>query len=139
MKKILILSLFLAISQFSFAQKTVHLDDDTFKKLVFDYEKETEWNYKGKVPAIIDFYANWCGPCKIVAPILEDLAKEYGDKLIIYKVNTKKARNLSTAFGIKSVPSIVFIPKEGQTRIIEGAPPKEILEKAIKDILKVEK
>ena len=139
MKKLLILSLFLIVSQFSFAQKTIHLDDDAFKKIVFDYEKETKWNYKGKVPAIIDFYADWCGPCKKIAPILEVLAKEYGNKLIIYKVNTEKARNLSAAFGTSSIPAILFIPVGAPPQMANGALPKETFEKAIKDILKVEK
>lgn len=139
MKKIIIFSLFLVVAQFSFAQKTIHLDDESFKKLVFDYENDMEWKYKGEVPAIVDFYADWCRPCKVLAPILDELAKEYGEKLIIYKVNTEKARKVSAAFGISSIPSMLFIPKSGQPQMAQGALPKETLEKAIEDVLKVTK
>ena len=139
MKKIIILSAILSLSSLTFAQKTVHLTDVTFKQLVFDYEKDTKWKFKGKKPAIVDFYADWCGPCKTVAPILEQLAKEYGSKLVIYKVNTETARKVSAAFGITSIPSILFIPLNGQPQMSQGALPKATLEKAITDVLKVKK
>jgi thioredoxin len=102
--------------------KVVVLTEAKFKELVWDYDASPqEWKYKGKLPAVIDFYADWCGPCKRVAPIMEKLAKEYDGKIIIYKVNTDQNRELSGVFGIKSIPSILFIPKEGQPAMQPGA------------------
>jgi len=121
------------------AQKPIHIDEATFKKDVFDYENATEWKYLGDKPAIVDFYADWCGPCKRIAPIMEELAEEYDGKIVIYKVNTDKNRNLAAAFGIQSIPSILFIPMEGKPTMGQGAYPKETFERAIKEILKVEK
>ena len=93
---------------------TIHLTSEKFKKDIFDYTTETEWKYKGDVPAIIDFYANWCGPCKMVAPVLEELSNEYDGKLNIYKVDTEIEQELSAVFRIRSIPSILFIPKDKQ-------------------------
>ena len=102
--------------------KVIVLTEAKFKELVWDYEASPqEWKYKGKLPAVIDFYADWCGPCKRVAPIMEKLAKEYDGKIIIYKVNTDQNRELSGVFGIKSIPSILFIPKKGQPAMQPGA------------------
>jgi len=115
-----------------------HLTKDTFKEKVFNYETNKEWKYEGSKPAIIDFYADWCGPCKMVAPILEELKDEYDGKLEIYKVDTEAERELSSMFGIQSIPSILFIPMEGQPQMAMGALPKETFRKAIGDVLKVE-
>ena len=104
---------------------------DTFKSEVFDYTVEKEWNFKGEVPAIIDFYADWCGPCKMVAPILEELSNEYQDKLVIYKVDTEVERELASIFGIRSIPSILFIPVEGRPMMQAGALPKSVLKNII--------
>ncbi|MBA7545358.1 Thioredoxin 1 [subsurface metagenome] len=114
-----------------------HLTKDTFKEKVFNFESNKEWKFEGIRPAIIDFYADWCGPCKIVAPILEELKEEYGDKLDIFKVNTEQERELSSMFGIQSIPSLLFIPAEGQPQMAMGALPKETFQKAIGDVLKV--
>ena len=89
---------------------TVHLTTEKFKEFVFDYKTEQEWKYKGSLPAIIDFYADWCGPCRMVAPVLEELAKEYEGRLLIYKVNTENEPELSAVFGIQSIPTFLFIP-----------------------------
>lgn len=110
---------------------TVKLTADKFKSDIFDYTTEKEWKFKGEHPAIIDFYADWCGPCKMVAPILEELSNEYKDKLTIYKVDTEVEQELSAIFRIRSIPSILFIPKEGQPMMQAGALPKNALKEVI--------
>lgn len=114
-----------------------NLTKETFIEKVFDFESEKEWKFKGDKPAIIDFYADWCGPCKMVAPILEELSKEYAGKVDIYKIDTEEQHELSSAFGIRSIPSILFIPLEGHPEMASGALPKSSLESAIKGTLKV--
>jgi thioredoxin 1 len=118
---------------------TEHLTKESFISKVFDYETNKEWNFKGELPCIIDFYADWCGPCKMVAPILEELSGEYKGKLNVYKVDTEAEQELASVFGIRSIPSLLFVPKEGQPQMALGALPKETLEKAFKDVLGVEK
>ncbi|MDH4089196.1 MAG: thioredoxin domain-containing protein [Cyclobacteriaceae bacterium] len=115
--------------------KTIRLTTEDFKQKVFDYTQEQEWKYRGTMPAIIDFYADWCGPCKMVAPVLEELAGEYEGKLIIYKVDTEKEVELSAVFGIQSIPSFLFIPIEGKPMMQPGALPKNIFKKVIDENL----
>lgn len=115
----------------------IHLTNKEFKKMVFNYEVNKEWKYLGNKPAIIDFYADWCGPCRIMSPRLEEIAKEYADKIIVYKVNTDKERVLSENLGIQSLPTLVFIPKDGKPQASMGAIPKELLVKAINEVLLV--
>jgi thioredoxin len=117
--------------------KLEHLTNETFKEKIFNYETNKEWKFEGETPAIIDFYADWCAPCKAVAPILEELKDEYGDKLDIFKVNTEEQRELSSVFGIQSIPSLLFIPKEGQPQMAMGALPKETFKQAISEVLSV--
>jgi len=117
--------------------KLEHLTNETFKEKIFNYEANKEWKFEGVAPAIIDFYADWCGPCKTIAPILEELQAEYGDKLNIYKVNTEEQQELSSVFGIQSIPSLLFIPKEGQPQMAMGALPKETFKQAISEVLSV--
>ncbi|MBL6612371.1 MAG: thioredoxin [Flavobacteriaceae bacterium] len=109
---------------------TVKLTTQKFKEDIFNYTAEKEWNYKGDKPAIIDFYADWCGPCKMVAPILEELSDENPD-VIIYKVDTEVEQELSAVFQIRSIPSILFIPKDGQPMMQAGALPKNALQEII--------
>jgi thioredoxin len=116
-----------------------HLTKQTFLDKVFNFEENKEWKFEGKKPALIDFYADWCQPCKIVGPILEELAKEYDGKIDIYKVNTEQEQELSGAFGIQSIPSLLFIPLDGQPQMAQGALPKNSLEEAFKSVLKIEK
>ncbi|HOP58425.1 MAG TPA: thioredoxin [Bacteroidales bacterium] len=118
---------------------TEHLTKETFLSKVFDYEKNKEWKYEGERPCVIDFYADWCGPCKIVAPVLEELANDYAGKLDIFKVNTEEQQELAAVFGIRSIPSILFVPLEGQPQMAMGALPRETFIKAFKDVLGVEK
>jgi thioredoxin len=112
-----------------------HLTAQTFKEKVFDFEKNRDWKYEGDRPCIVDFYADWCGPCKQVAPILEDISREYAGKIAVYKVNVDSEQQLASAFGIQSIPSILFIPKDGQPQMTMGAMPKENFVKAINEIL----
>jgi thioredoxin 1 len=112
-----------------------HLTLDTFKAKVFNFEANKEWKFEGELPCIIDFYADWCQPCKMVAPILEELAKEYDGKINIYKVDTEDQTELAGAFGIKSIPSLLFCPIDGQPQMAMGALPKETFKQAIADVL----
>lgn len=116
-----------------------HLTLESFKSKVFDFEQNKEWKFEGDKPCLIDFYADWCGPCKMVAPILEELSEEYKDKINIYKVDTESETQLAGMFGIQSIPSLLFVPLDGQPQMAMGALPKDSFEKAFKDVLKVEK
>ena len=114
----------------------IQMDKQMFLDKVFDYTTgATEWKYQSSKPAVIDFYATWCGPCRMVAPILKDLAKEYGDSIVVYKVDTDKEKELSMAMGIQSLPTIVFIPQTGQPQIIVGAADKATFKRAINEVL----
>ncbi|MBK8881839.1 MAG: thioredoxin [Bacteroidales bacterium] len=116
-----------------------HLTKETFLKKVFNYEVNKEWKFEGGKPCIIDFYADWCGPCKIVAPVLEELANDFDGKIDVFKVNTEEEQELAAAFGIRSIPSFLFVPAEGQPQMAMGALPKDTFVKAFKDVLGVEK
>jgi thioredoxin 1 len=118
---------------------TEHLTKETFLSKVFNYEKNKEWKFEGEKPCIIDFYADWCAPCKIVEPILEELASDFEDKLDFYKINTEEQQELAAVFGIRSIPSFLFVPAEGQPQMAMGALPKDTFIKAFKDVLGVEK
>ncbi len=115
------------------------LDKKAFLEKVFDFEKEKEWKYLGTLPAIIDFYADWCGPCKMVTPVLEKLAVEYEGKISIYKIDTDKEQELASAFGIMSIPSLLFIPAKGEPQMTRGALGRDAFEKMIADVLGVKK
>ena len=116
--------------------KTIELTKVDFLKKVMDYETNpNEWKYLGDKPAIIDFYASWCGPCKMVAPILEELAEEYDGQIYIYKVNTEEEQELAGLFGIRSIPSILFIPMGEQPQMATGAMPKSSFKEAIDKVL----
>jgi thioredoxin 1 len=114
-----------------------HLTKETFKEKIFDYETSKEWNFKGKNPCIIDFYAHWCGPCKMVAPIMEELAEEYCCKVDIYKVNTEEEQELAAMFGIRSIPSILFVPVDDKPQMAMGALPRETFKQLIKEVLHI--
>jgi thioredoxin 1 len=114
---------------------TEQLTKETFLEKVFNYEQNKEWKFEGELPCLIDFYADWCGPCKMVAPILEELSEEYKDKINIYKVDTEAQQELAGAFGIRSIPSLLFCPKEGKPQMAQGALPKEALVTGINSLL----
>jgi len=111
------------------------LTNQTFKEKIFNYEQSKEWKFEGELPCIIDFYADWCGPCKMVSPILENLSEEYNGRINIYKIDTDKEIELSSIFGIRSIPSILFIPKNGTPQMAMGAMPKESFIKLINEVL----
>ena len=114
------------------------LTTDEFKKKVFDFEANTVWKFEGDLPCIVDFYADWCGPCKMVAPVLEAISQEYSGKVNVYKINTDEEQALAGAFGIQSIPSLLFIPKSGDPRMSQGALPKAQIIKTMKEVMAVE-
>ena len=114
---------------------TVYLNAQGFKDRIFDYETGQEWKFKGDKAAIIDFYADWCGPCKSIAPALEELSEQYKDDLVIYKIDTDKEVELSSVFGIQSIPTLLFIPLNGNPMVQKGALPKNILQQIIEERL----
>lgn len=112
---------------------TVKMTTADFKKNIFNYDTEQDWKYLGKLPAIIDFYADWCGPCKMVAPVLEELSEEYKGKIVIYKVDTDAEPELSAVFGIRSIPTFLFIGADGEPMMQPGAFPKHVFKKVIEE------
>lgn len=112
-----------------------HLTKETFLNKVFNYEQNKEWKFEGDKPCLIDFYADWCQPCKMVAPVLEELSKEYDGKINIYKIDTEDQQELAAAFGIRSIPSLLFCPKDDQPQMAQGALPKDTLKQVIEDVL----
>lgn len=114
---------------------TIQLTTQGFKENIFDYDTVKDWKYQGTLPAIIDFYADWCGPCKMVAPILEELSIEYDNRILIYKVNTDIEQELAGVFGIQSIPSFLFIDKDGEPMLQPGAFPKHVFKKVIEENL----
>lgn len=118
--------------------KTIALTKESFLAKVANYEENpTEWKYLGDKPAIIDFYASWCGPCKSIAPILEELAAEYADDIYIYKVDTEVEEELAAAFSIRSIPALLFVPMQGAPQMAQGAMPKSSFKEAIENVLLV--
>jgi thioredoxin 1 len=114
---------------------TIKLTTQAFKDNIFNYETETDWKSKGSLPMIIDFYADWCGPCRMVAPILEELSEEYEGRLLIYKVDTEAEAELAGVFGIQSIPTFLFIPVEGDPMMQPGAFPKHVFKEIIEEQL----
>lgn len=118
---------------------TEQMTKETFLEKVFNFNENKEWKYEGELPCIIDFYADWCGPCKMLAPLLEELSEDYKGKINIYKVDTEIEQELSAAFAIRSIPSMLFCPMDAEPQMAQGALPKQELERIIKDVLGVEK
>ncbi|TWP22980.1 thioredoxin [Apibacter muscae] len=118
------------------SMKTIPLNIEDFKVKIMDYQNNPDqWKFLGNKPAIIDFYADWCGPCKMVTPILEELAAEYEGKIDVYKVDTEKEQELAAMFGIRSIPSLLFIPMDGEPQMVQGAISKKDFENIIKEII----
>jgi thioredoxin 1 len=117
------------------SKSIIHLTTAEFKQKVFNYDVNKQWKYEGTKPAIVDFYADWCGPCRRLAPIIEQVSKEYGDKIVVYKVDTDKEQELAQSLGIQSLPTLLFIPVKGQPQAALGLQPKENIDKIIKELL----
>jgi len=115
--------------------KVIHINKEEFLKKVFNFETSTEWKFLGNRPVILNFYANWCGPCRMIAPFLEQLAEEYKEQIYIYKINIDQEKELARAFGAGSIPLLVFVPMQGQPQANKGALPKEDIKRAIDIIL----
>ena len=130
---IVVFSLFACVNML--ADDVVYLTTDQFKARIFDYKTEKEWKYKGTKPCIIDFYTTWCGPCKRLAPIMEELSQTYCDKVVFYKADTERERELAYVFNISSIPQVLYIPVEGKPMLLKGLYPKEEIVKIIEEYL----
>lgn len=115
------------------------LNIESFKNKVFDFETNKEWKFKGSRPAIVDFYADWCGPCRLLGPILESVAQQYNGVVDVYKVNTETSPELAALFGVRGIPSLLFIPMQGEPAMSSGVIQEEGFEKAIKDLFQISK
>ena len=115
--------------------KPIDLDHKSFIENVFDFENNDQWKYIGDKPAIIDFWASWCGPCRQISPVLADLAAEYGGEIYVYKVNVDEQKEIARAFGIQSLPTILFVPMDDQPQAVLGAAPKAKLREAVDTVL----
>jgi thioredoxin 1 len=124
-----------ANSKSSAGSEVVQLTNENFKKIVFNYDLNKEWKYEGTKPAIVDFYADWCAPCRQLSPMVEEIAKEYAGKIVVYKVDTEKEKMLAQSLGISGLPTLLFIPANGKPRVSMGLIPKESLIKAVNEVL----
>lgn len=117
------------------ADDMVYLTTEQFRNRVFDYTQQKDWHYQGDKPCVIDFYASWCGPCKRLAPIMDELSQQYCDRVVFYKVDIEKERDLAYLFGISSIPQVLYIPTDGQPVLTKGLAPKEEIERIIDTVL----
>ncbi len=142
MRKFFLLSLLLALAGLTLpvtAEDVVYINTDQFRERVFDYKTEREWKYLGNKPCIIDFYTTWCGPCKRLAPIMEELSQTYCDRVVFYKADTERERELAYVFNITSIPQVLYIPTEGKPMLLKGLYPKEEIVRIIEEFLLTEK
>ena len=122
-------------SENSSGSEVIPLTSATFKKMVFNYDLNKEWKYEGSKPAIIDFYADWCAPCRQLSPLVDEIAQEYAGKIAVYKVDTDEESALAQSLGITGLPTLLFIPAEGKPRVYMGLLPKESLVEAVNEVL----
>ena len=134
-KYLLIISLCVMGTMAMMAEDVVYITTEQFQTRIFDYKNEKEWKYKGDKPCIIDFYTTWCGPCKRLAPIMDELSQTYCDRVVFYKADTERERELAYVFGISSIPQVLYIPKEGKPMLLKGLYPKENIVEIIEDFL----
>ena len=136
MRKISIILLLSMITSLSlWAEDVVYLTTAQFRQRIFDYKTDKEWTFKGDKPCVIDFYTTWCGPCKRLAPIMEELSQTYCDQVVFYKADTERERELAYIFNISSIPQVLYIPVEGKPMLLKGLYPKEEIVKIIDDFL----
>lgn len=135
MKKLLTILLLALCTLPMLAEDVVYITTEQFRERIFDYTKEKDWKYKGDKPCIIDFYTTWCGPCKRLAPIMEELAATYCDQVVFYKADTERERELAYVFQISSIPQVLYIPVEGQPMLLKGLYPKENIVQIIEEFL----
>ena len=119
----------------AYAEDVVYLTTDQFRERVFDFRASKEWAYKGDKPCVIDFYTTWCGPCKRLAPIMDELSQTYCGEIVFYKVDTERERELAYVFGINSIPQVLYIPVEGKPALLKGLMPKENIVRIIDEFL----
>ena len=129
------LLLFCLASMPIMAEDVVYITTDEFRARIFDYKELREWSYAGDKPCVIDFYTTWCGPCKRLAPIMEELSQKYCDQVVFYKADTERERELARVFGISSIPQVLYIPVEGKPMLLKGLYPKEDIIKIIDEFL----
>ena len=131
-----VLILFLSLMAVgAWADDVVYITTDQFRDRIFDYKTSKDWNYKGDKPCVIDFYTTWCGPCKRLAPIMDELSQTYCDQVKFYKADTERERELAYVFGINSIPQVLYVPAEGKPMLLKGLYPKEEIEKIIDEFL----
>ena len=136
MRKSILIGILLLCTCFCvMAEDVVYITTAMFRERVFDYKTNKDWKYQGEKPCVIDFYTTWCGPCKRLAPIMEELSQQYCDQVVFYKADTERERELARVFGISSIPQMLFIPTEGSPRILVGLHPKDELVELIDDFL----
>lgn len=134
-RNITILVLMLLFCGAVWAEDVRYITTEQFRERVFDYKNEKDWKYKGDKPCIIDFYTTWCGPCKRLAPIMEELSQRYCDQVVFYKADTERERELAYVFGINSIPQVLYVPVEGKPMLLKGLYPKDDIIKIIEDFL----
>lgn len=138
-RTLIIITLIIFGSLYSFSQQVTFLNEASFKTNVWNFEKNSQWKFEGNKPMIIDFYADWCKPCKMIAPHLKAIQSEYGNKLQVYKINTDNNPSLASLFKIRSIPTLLFVPANGDYKQIVGYRNQQQFEELIKTVLKVEK
>ena len=117
------------------AEDVIYMTTEQFRERIFDYKNEKEWVFKGDKPCVIDFYTTWCGPCKRLAPIMEELSQAYCDQVLFYKVDTEREQELAFLFGINTIPQVLFVPMEGKPMMLKGLYPQDEIVKIIEDFL----
>lgn len=134
-KRTLLLVLWMLLAMPLMADDVVYLTTEQFRERIFDYKNEKDWKFKGDKPCVIDFYTTWCGPCKRLAPIMEELSQKYCDQIVFYKADTERERELAYVFGISSIPQVLYIPTEGKPMLLKGLYPKDEIVRIIEDFL----